>query len=121
MTRLATVKQERDEAQRKASLYQDALHLALTETPDHIEEFREDNGPARYALSAYGLTRCHGGIVITRFVHPGQRDSVSVAMLDTLNSEHRYVSHDGIYLSFALAIERISTKRHFMLNQEKTA
>mgnify|MGYP001566278581 CR=1 FL=1 len=82
MTRLAEVKADRDAETRRADLFLTALHLTQTTKADHVERISERDSPGRYVIEAYGLTRAHGGILVTRFVYPSQLDSIRADYLD---------------------------------------
>ena len=96
------------------------LSLALTTKPDHIERFRETHGPARYVVSAYGLTRGDGGYVVTRFVHPGQRDSIRAYTVDGFRATFADL-HDASTQPFRIAAERIAATQYRLLNPRTEA
>lgn len=84
MSRLADVKAERDQQQRRGDLYLTALQLVLREKPDAIETWAIDD--CQYVWRAYGLLRADGGIVVQRFrcKRTGQADSFEAVYLEDL-------------------------------------
>ena len=67
---------ERKAAQ--ADIYTLALQLLYTEECNARERCKEEkDGHGRYLFEIYGATRACGGILIIRFKHPGQKDSVT--------------------------------------------
>ena len=106
MTRLSEVKAERDRAARTAHIYLMALHLSQTTTPDASETVCL--GDDRYRIDVYGSDRADGGIVVQRFIHPGQSDTIDAWYYD----EWRQGCRDRIGLStetsaFAVAADQL--------------
>lgn len=114
MTRLAEVKLELAEANKRASLFMEALHLALTTKPDAIEKFKTPDNAGRYEVSAYGLMRASGGVVIIKFIHEGQNDTISAVSFDDFRNDYREAAAvTPSALPFALAAH------HFAIRQQK--
>lgn len=80
-TKISELREEIARLERKVSMTETALALSLMGKPDARETVRENDG-AKYVLSLYGATRWDGGVVVTRFVCNGQRDSFAVSYLD---------------------------------------
>jgi len=107
MTRLATVKAERDAAQQRSQLYLLAITLIDRRQPDAIE--RVQLGDDQYVLSVYAAMSAHGGVMIQRFAHPGQADSLSVEYFDSWRSAVRSrVGLSADCTAFAVAADRLT-------------
>ena len=67
-------------------------------------------------VSAYGLTRCDGGTIITRYVHSGQRDSITAERFDDFRTTYRGESATRYALPFVIAAERFSVLQTRLLS-----
>src|SRR3990172_7803897 len=94
---------ELDARTRERTIYMVALHLVMTSKPDARETVRLDGD--RYVLSLYGRYRSDGGVLIVRYVHTGQHDSVTAYYFEDFR---RDTQHNQ---PFASACERLAYPR----------
>ena len=97
-----------EQAERNAWINQIALTLAVTTGPDARERIRLDDDT--YTLSLYGAHRADGGIVVVRFSHQGQNDSVMASYFDEYARDwHERVGQTPTATAFAAACERLQS------------
>ena len=98
-------------ADRETWLYRHALTLTQNQTPVAGETVREAPGLRyRYRLTLYAPRASYGGIVLSRFIAPGQATTVTAYYLDDLRAIWLN-DRTAVGLAFRIAVERLVAAR----------